>query len=203
MNFQEQLVVVGTDTNVGKTIVSSILVREMHASYWKPIQCGGLETGGDSEMIKNITRIQADKIITEAYRFRMPASPNQAAAAENIIINRENLKMPKVEGALIIEMAGGLMVPLTDNWLQIDQIKEWKLPVVLVARSGLGTLNHTLLSIEALDKRLIPIKCIILNGAKHELNEATLQQYWKGNYFRLVKDRDICNLKLDEISKYD
>ena len=174
MDIPSRIIIAGTDTNVGKTIVSSLLVNKLDAHYWKPVQCGDLDTGGDSATVKKLSGIKANRIIPEAYRLKMAASPNQAAAAEGITIDKENLKLPNHEGALVVELAGGLMVPLRDDWLQIDQVKVWNLPVVLVARSGLGTLNHTLLSIEALENRNIKVATLILNGEKHEENYNTL-----------------------------
>ena len=174
MDIPSRIIIAGTDTNVGKTIVSSLLVNKLDAHYWKPVQCGDLDTGGDSATVKKLSGIKANRIIPEAYRLKMPASPNQAAAAEGITRDKENLKLPNHEGALVVELAGGLMVPLRDDWLQIDQVKAWNLPVVLVARSGLGTLNHTLLSIEALENRNIKVATLILNGEKHEENYNTL-----------------------------
>ena len=174
MDTPSRIIVAGTDTNVGKTIVSSLLVNKLDAHYWKPVQCGDLDTGGDSATVKKLSGIKANRIIPEAYRLKMPASPNQAAAAEGITIDKENLRLPNHEGALVVELAGGLMVPLRDDWLQIDQVKAWNLPVVLVARSGLGTLNHTLLSIEALENRNIKVATLILNGEKHKENYNTL-----------------------------
>ena len=179
MDTPSRIIVAGTDTNVGKTIVSSLLVNKLNAHYWKPVQCGDLDTGGDSATIKKLSGIKANRIIPEAYRLKMPASPNQAAAAEGITIDKENLRLPNHEGALVVELAGGLMVPLRDDWLQIDQVKAWNLPVVLVARSGLGTLNHTLLSIEALENRNIKVATLILNGEKHEENYNTLQRIFE------------------------
>jgi dethiobiotin synthetase len=174
METPSRLIVAGTDTNVGKTIVSSILVAKLNAHYWKPVQCGELDTGGDSATIKKLTGIEENRIIPEAYRLKMAASPNQAAEAEGITIEDKNLILPSHDGALVVELAGGLMVPLRDNLLQIDQIKVWNLPVVLVARSELGTLNHTLLSLEAMEKRKIQVAMLILNGEKHEENYKTL-----------------------------
>jgi dethiobiotin synthetase len=174
MKTPSRVIVAGTDTDVGKTIVSSLLVAQLNAHYWKPIQCGDLDTGGDSATIKKLTGIKENRIIPEAYRLKMAASPNQAAEAEGITIEDKNLILPSHDGALVVELAGGLMVPLRDNLLQIDQIKIWNLPVVLVARSGLGTLNHTLLSLEAMEKRNIQVTTLILNGEKHEENYKTL-----------------------------
>jgi len=176
MKIPNRLIVAGTDTNVGKTIVSSLLVAKLNAHYWKPIQCGELDTGGDSATIKKLTGIEENRIIPEAYRLKMAASPNQAAEAEGITIENQKLKLPSHDGPLVVELAGGLMVPLRDNWLQIDQIKIWNLPVVLVARSGLGTLNHTLLSLEAMEKRNIQVRTITLNGERHEKNYGTLRE---------------------------
>jgi len=176
MRTPSRLIVAGTDTNVGKTIVSSLLVAKLNAHYWKPIQCGELDTGGDSATIKKLTGIEENRIIPEAYRLKMAASPNQAAEAEGITIENQKLKLPSHDGELVVELAGGLMVPLRDNWLQIDQIKIWNLPVVLVARSGLGTLNHTLLSLEAMEKRNIQVTTLILNGERHEKNYGTLRK---------------------------
>ena len=176
MKTPSRLIVAGTDTNVGKTIVSSLLVSKLNAHYWKPIQCGELDTGGDSATIKKLTGINENRIIPEAYRLKMAASPNQAAEAEGITIEDKNLILPSHDGPLVVELAGGLMVPLRDNWLQIDQIKIWNLPVVLVARSGLGTLNHTLLSLEAMEKRNIQVRTITLNGERHEKNYGTLRE---------------------------
>jgi len=176
MKIPNRLIVAGTDTNVGKTIVSSSLVAKLNAHYWKPVQCGELDTGGDSATIKKLTGIEENRIIPEAYRLKMAASPNQAAEAEGITIENQKLILPSHDGALVIELAGGLMVPLRDNLLQIDQIKIWNLPVVLVARTGLGTLNHTLLSLEAMEKRNIQVTTLILNGERHEKNYGTLRK---------------------------
>ena len=107
------------------------------------------------------------KIINEAYVFREPVSPHWAAEMDQKVINSQLLNLPNVNGSLIVETAGGLMVPITRNLLQIDQIKKWDIPVILVCKSGLGTLNHTLLSIEALKKRNIKILGLVINGSKH------------------------------------
>ena len=119
------------------------------------------------------------KIINEAYIFREPVSPHWAAEIDHKLINFELLNLPKIDGSLIVETAGGLMVPITRNYLQIDQIKKWDIPVILVCKSGLGTLNHTLLSIEALKKRNIKILGLIINGEKHLDNPKTLTEFSK------------------------
>ena len=176
MNFQSlKLIVCGTDTDVGKTIVSSLLVQGLNAIYWKPIQ-SGFEDGGDTNTVKGILNLPKERILTERYKFKAAVSPHWAAEQENELINPKNLSLPMVKQSLIIETAGGVMVPLTRQYMQIDQLKNWMLPIVLVARSGLGTLNHTLLTIEALKKRNIPLLGIILNGPFHPDNPKTLEE---------------------------
>lgn len=177
-----QLVVCGTDTDVGKTVVSALLVQGLGAHYWKPVQCG-LEGGGDSGRIRTLLELPAERLLPEAYRLAAPASPHWAAELESgdperpgPPIDPARLALPAVAGPLVVECAGGLLVPLRLDLLQIDQIRRWGLPVLLVARSGLGTLNHTLLSVEALRRRGIPLLGLVLNGPPHANNTATLEE---------------------------
>jgi len=170
-----RLVVCGTDTDVGKTVVSALLVQGLGARYWKPVQ-SGLEGGGDSGWLQRLLDLPGERILPEAYRLRAPVSPHWAAEREGIVIDPARLVLPAVEGPLVVETAGGLLVPLRRDWLQIDQIVHWGLPVLLVARSGLGTLNHTLLSLEALGKRRIPVLGLVLNGPPHPDNPRTLAE---------------------------
>tara|TARA_Y100001968_G_scaffold68366_1_gene59403 strand:+ start:339 stop:983 length:645 start_codon:yes stop_codon:yes gene_type:complete len=172
----QSIIVCGTDTDIGKTIISSLLVQGLNASYWKPIQ-SGLIDGSDTNRISEILELPSQQIIPELYRFKAPVSPHWAAEKERRWIDPNSLKLPFVKGPLIIETAGGLMVPLNRDFLQIDLIKKWGLPIVLVAKSGLGTLNHTLLSLEALNRRNIPVLGIILNGEIHKDNPNTLEQF--------------------------
>ncbi len=169
-----KLIVCGTDTDVGKTIISALLVQGLQGVYWKPVQ-SGLEDGGDKGRVCQLLNLSPKRIIPEIYKFKAPVSPHWAAEKEEVLIDPKLLKIPLVNNHLIIETAGGLMVPLNRQWLQIDQIEKWKLPVILVARSGLGTINHTLLSIEALKKRNISILGIILNGLLHQDNPKTIE----------------------------
>ena len=172
----KQLIVCGTDTDVGKTIVSALLVQGLNAIYWKPIQ-SGLENGGDLATVTKILGLSKSRYLTEKYKFQAAVSPHWAAEKENISIKPEKLHLPKVTQNLIVETAGGVMVPLTRKFLQIDLLQKWMLPIILVARSGLGTLNHTLLTIEALNRRKIPILGIIVNGELHEDNPKTLEEF--------------------------
>jgi dethiobiotin synthetase len=178
-----RLVVCGTDTDVGKTVVSALLVQGLGAHYWKPVQCG-LENGeGDRDRVQRWLDWPAERILPEAYRFLDPVSPHWAAELASgdpqqpgPALDPTKLALPAVEGALVVETAGGLLVPLRRDLLQIEQLQTWGLPVLLVARSGLGTLNHTLLSLDALRRRQIPVLGLLLNGPDHADNPRTLAQ---------------------------
>ncbi len=172
------LVVCGTDTDVGKTVVSALLVEGLGAHYWKPVQCG-LEEGGDTARVAAMLDLTpseaAQRLLPEVYRYNHPVSPHWAGELEQRPIELGRLALPPVQGSLVVETAGGLLVPLRIDSLQIDQIQRWSLPVLLVARSGLGTLNHTLLSVEALRNRGIPLLGLVLNGPPHPDNPRTLE----------------------------
>ena len=170
-----RLVVCGTDTDVGKTVVSALLVQGLAARYWKPVQSGLEPSGGDTATVEGLLRLPPERVVPEAYRLTLPASPHWAAERDGVRIEAERLTLPPGDDALVVETAGGLLVPLRRDWLQIEQLAAWKLPVVLVARSGLGTLNHTLLSVEALQRRTIPLLGLVLNGPIHPDNPRTLE----------------------------
>ena len=168
-----RLVVCGTDTDVGKTVVSALLVQGLGATYWKPVQ-SGMEGGGDTGRVQQLLGLPPERVWPEAYRLTAPVSPHWAAERDGVSIDPARLALPAGDGPLVVETAGGLLVPLRRNWLQIEQIAVWGLPVLLVARSGLGTLNHTLLSLEALERRSIPVLGLVLNGDPHPDNPRTL-----------------------------
>jgi dethiobiotin synthetase len=170
-----RLIICGTDTDVGKTVVSAMVVQGLGASYWKPVQ-SGLEDGGDSATVQRLIQLPAERLLSEAYRLEAPVSPHWAAERQGLQLEPERLELPAVAGPLVVETAGGLLVPLRRDWLQIEQVARWQLPVLLVARSGLGTLNHTLLSLEALRQRRIPVLGLVLNGPPHPDNPRTLEQ---------------------------
>lgn len=178
----QQLVVCGTDTDVGKTIVSAWLVQGLGAHYWKPVQSGyepsshGGAGLGDRDRLAELLALPPDRLLPEAYRLSQPVSPHWAAELDGVSIDPERLELPKLACPLVVEAAGGLLVPLGRDWLQIDQIARWQLPVLLVARSGLGTLNHSLLSIEALQRRQIPLLGLVLNGPPHPDNPRSLRE---------------------------
>ena len=158
-----RFVVSGTDTNIGKTVFCAGLCGLLDARYWKPVQAG---LPGDSAVVKELAGAE---IVPEAYVLKLPASPHQAAAEEGIIIDPDSLVPP--EGPLVIEGAGGLMVPLTPEVLYIDVFARWRLPPILCARTKPGTINHTLLSIEAIRRRGIPLHGVAFIGEANEESE--------------------------------
>ncbi|MES2745558.1 MAG: adenosylmethionine--8-amino-7-oxononanoate transaminase [Bdellovibrionota bacterium] len=177
MNFQ-QIFITATGTDVGKTFISSLLLRSAPDwSYWKPVQTGGAAIDQNSVLeIAPAARISPLK----KYEYELPASPDQAAAAEFATppLVYDLARMARLESQMIIEGAGGLMVPLNDkNETWLDFLQETRMPVLLVATSGLGTINHTLLSIEALQSRAIPILGLVLNGPEHRGNQKSLLRF--------------------------
>ncbi|UWX61841.1 dethiobiotin synthase [Chryseobacterium oranimense] len=156
-----QLFITGIGTEVGKTICSAILTQYFKADYWKPVQSGDLDNS-DSHKIESWT--ENTICHPETYRFKLAASPHQSAGEESIEIEIENFKLPKTDNSLIVEGAGGLMVPLSDHFFMIDLIEKLALPVGLVVRNYLGCINHTLLSIMALEQKKLKLEFLILNG---------------------------------------
>jgi len=174
--FSKRIIICGTDTDVGKTIVSSFFVQGLKGIYWKPIQ-SGIEDDTDTKTVCKLLNLKPNRHLSERYKFKAPVSPHWAAEQESRFIEPSNLHLPDLDKLIIIETAGGLMVPLNRNWLQIDQLKVWRAPIILVARTGLGTLNHTLLSLEALKHRNLDVLGIVLNGPPHKDNPKTLEQF--------------------------
>jgi dethiobiotin synthetase len=166
-----RLVVTGTDTGIGKTVFAAALTRALGAHYWKPVQ-SGLEEASDSETVAALG-VPAERILPEAYRLETPCSPHRAAALDGVTIDPARLDPPP-QPRLVIEGAGGVLVPFTETLLFADIVAEWRLPAVLVARTALGTINHSLLSIEALRARGIPVLGIAFVGDAESDSEATI-----------------------------
>jgi len=176
------LVVAGTDTDVGKTVFAAALVAALDGCYWKPVQCG-LAGESDAEIVGRLSGLPKARIIPEVYRLNTPVSPHLAAERDGLEINVERLVSPPCDRPLIVEPAGGLMVPLTRRFLQIDLIARWQMPVVLCASTRLGTINHSLLSIEALKRRAIPLMGVAFIGEEQADSERTIAEM--GNVRRL------------------
>jgi dethiobiotin synthetase len=166
------IVVTGTDTDIGKTVFAAGLTAALGARYWKPVQAG-LADGSDAASVVTLG-VPADRVLPEAYRLTTPCSPHLAAEIDRVTIDPDRLALPQVSGPLIVEGAGGVMVPVTRDLIFVDLFARWNTPVVLVARTGLGTINHSLLSIEALRSRGVPILGIAFVGDPVEDSEATI-----------------------------
>lgn len=180
VDLPRHLFVTGTDTGIGKTLVAAMLMAGLDGYYWKPVQ-SGTDEGTDTRWIREKTGLPADRFFPEAYRFKGFMSPHAAAARENVQIDLESIQIPDPDPSsyLIMEGAGGLMVPLGARLLVIDLIKRLAAPVLLVARSGLGTINHTLLSLEKLKASGIEVVGVVMNGPKEESNRKAIEHFGK------------------------
>ena len=171
-------IITGTDTGVGKTVFAAMLTAALAGIYWKPVQSGLLpET--DMDVVKKLTGLPSVHFLPEAYRLTQPLSPNLAAEIDGRKIDVRELHLPAVPWPLIVEGAGGVMVPLTPDMLYIDVFQQWHLPVILCARTTLGTINHTLLSIEALQNRRIPLHGIVFIGPENDNTIKTIAAFSK------------------------
>ena len=177
---KQTLFITGISTGIGKTVVSAILVEKLKADYWKPVQSGDLQES-DTSKVKSLVTNQSSVFHPEAYRLSQPFSPHKSAAIDGITIDQRKIVMPETDNSLIIEGAGGLMVPLNDNFLIIDLIKQLNAEVILVSQNYLGSINHTLLSIYALTHYKIPLKGIIFNGLKDIYSKTFILEYAKAN----------------------
>lgn len=178
MSLPRQLFITGTGTDIGKTVVSGVLVTGQSADYWKPIQTG-YRLGTDSEWIRQHTGVADAKIHQEAYSFSEPLSPHEAAALENATIDLDQIVLPTVtqDTPLIVEGAGGVLVPLNRDTLMLDLILQLKLPVLVVADSQLGTINHTLLTVNQLKQSGVAVAGVVMNGPKNPANRDAIETY--------------------------
>ncbi|WP_121328353.1 MULTISPECIES: dethiobiotin synthase [unclassified Flavobacterium] len=167
-----KIFVTGISTDVGKTIASSIIVESLEADYWKPIQAGDLDNS-DSHKIKSKISNQKSKIFENAYKLNTPASPHLAAEIDEITIDLKEIKEPETENHLVIEGAGGIFVPLNETDTIVDLIKpDYK--VIVVSRHYLGSINHTLLTIEAIRNRGFEVAGIIFSGSENKSTESLI-----------------------------
>ncbi|WP_316163530.1 dethiobiotin synthase [Bradyrhizobium sp. SZCCHNRI20481] len=169
-----RIVVTGTDTGIGKTVFAAGLTALLGACYWKPVQAG-LAEETDARRVQRLAELADDRVLPEAYRLAEPASPHRAARLAGISIDPLRLRPPQAVGRpVVIEGAGGVMVPLDSGTLYLDVFARWQLPVVLCARTSLGTINHSLLSLAALRSRGIDVLGIAFIGDGHDDNEDTI-----------------------------
>ncbi|MFC7000097.1 dethiobiotin synthase [Rufibacter roseus] len=170
--------VTGIGTDVGKTVAASVLTEALQADYWKPVQAGSLDFT-DTNAVQSLVSNTKSVFHPEAYRLEMPASPHTAAAAEGIRLSLDAIEAPTTKNHLIVEGAGGVMVPLNEQDLIIDLIQKLKLEVILISRNYLGSINHTLSTVEVLKYRKIPIAGIIFNGVPNDSTEDFVLYYTK------------------------
>jgi dethiobiotin synthetase len=173
-----RIVVTGTDTGIGKTVFSAALAGALAGFYWKPIQAG-LEEETDSQAVLRLSGLAPERILPEAYRLRTPASPHLAAELDGVTIVHGSLELPEKDRPLVVEGAGGLLVPLTRGVTYLDLMTRWRVPVVLCARTTLGTINHSLLSIEALRARDVALLGIAFIGEENVESERIIVEMGK------------------------
>ncbi|RWE21270.1 dethiobiotin synthase [Mesorhizobium sp.] len=173
-----QIVVTGTDTGIGKTVFAAGLAGLLDGVYWKPVQAG-IDEGTDSETVLRLAGLSAERVLPEAWRLTEPLSPHRAAELDGVEIDTRALVLPATDRPLVVEGAGGLMVPVNRRALYIDVFARWHAPVVLCARTGLGTINHTLLSIEALHARSIQVLGVAFIGDEIADTQRTIAEMGK------------------------
>ena len=176
--MMNSIFVTGTDTNVGKTVLSALLVAALDGVYWKPVQTGACE-GTDRRAVMQWAEIDEDRTVAECYCFDPPVSPHLAAAQAGTQINLTRIPRPLFRRGkpVIIEGAGGILVPLNDSELMVDLAAKFAAPVIVAARSGLGTINHTTLTVRALRGAGLPILGVVMIGDRNRENEISVEQY--------------------------
>lgn len=176
MPAKQPIFVTGIGTGIGKTVVSAIIIEKLKADYWKPVQSGDLDES-DTIKVKNLISNNVSRFYPESYRLTQAYSPHKSAAIDKVTIDMRNIIPPKTDNQLIIEGAGGLMVPLNDNFLMIDLISQLNAKVILVSQNYLGSINHTLLSLQILKNYQIPVMGIVFNGDKDIYSKTYILDY--------------------------
>lgn len=186
-------------TDSGKTLISAILTYALQADYWKPVQCG--EESRDLQTVKGLVNNNHCLFYEEAYFFKTPASPHAAAKAEGRVIEMDKIILPQTENNhMIIEGAGGVLVPLNDKNFVIDIAEKFSAEIILVSNIYLGSINHTLLSINELRRRNIKVKGIIFNGPENKETEDYILNY--SGYPCLLKVRPEKIVNAEVVAKY-
>jgi dethiobiotin synthetase len=173
-----KIFITGIGTDVGKTVVSAIVTEALQADYWKPVQTGSYLIR-DSDVVKNLISNNKTQIHPEVYKLEQPLSPHAAAELENVKLSLSEINLPETNNTLVIEGAGGIMVPLNDNEFILDIIKKFNAETILVIQNYLGSINHSLLSIDCLKNHNINILGIIFNGPPHKMSEDIIINYSK------------------------
>ncbi|HET7152662.1 MAG TPA: dethiobiotin synthase [Candidatus Kapabacteria bacterium] len=191
----KNIIVAGIGTDIGKTFIAAILTEALKADYWKPVQAGALDHT-DSHTVRELISNPLTVIHPEAYRLTIPASPHYAAEKDGIKINIGDFHIPTTTRPLIIELAGGLMVPLNEHELNIDLIQKIEAPVVLVSQNYLGSINHTLLSVDICHTHGIEIAGIIFNGERTPATESVILNYTKLPCLAKIEKESVVNAQV-------
>lgn len=171
-----RFVVTGTNTDIGKTVFAAALTQALDGCYWKPVQAG-LDDGTDAQRVATLTGLSPDRILPEVWRLKTPASPHHAADLEEVRIDDAALTPPPCDRPLVIEGAGGALVPLNHEVLFADVFARWNLPTVVCTSTALGTINHSLLTLEALRSRGVPVLGMAFIGAANDSSEAAIVRF--------------------------
>lgn len=199
--MSKPLFITGIGTDVGKTIVSAVLVEKLQADYWKPVQSGELDNS-DTMKVQRLVANNATVFHPEAYRLTQPYSPHKSAQLDGIEIEIAKIVLPQTANTLIVEGAGGLMVPLNNGGdMIIDLIKQLDAEVILVSRNYLGSINHTLLSVDALERRGINIKMLVFNGEGDSYTEDIIQRHFKPADINVLRIPHLPVLDKEQIRK--
>jgi dethiobiotin synthetase len=170
------LFITGTDTGVGKTLLSSLLVANLNCKYWKPIQTGACE-GTDRETVMKWAEISTEGTLREAYIFDPPVSPHLAARQQGITIHLEEIRRPTIPDAVVIEGAGGVLVPINDGASMLDLMRQLGAPVIVASRTALGTINHTLLTLLAIRQAQLSLRGVVMVGKENVENRLAIERY--------------------------
>lgn len=195
----KQFFITGTDTGVGKTVVSAIVTQVLQGCYWKPIQSGIADEAPDRVTVQNLTGLPQHHFFSSVYELQASLSPHHAAELESVDIEIARCQLPAFQRALVIEGAGGVFVPVNARASMLDLMKHFNFPVIIVTRGTLGTINHTLLTIHALRQYEIPIHGIVFNGELYRANQKTIEQ-WSGvrTLFHVPHFADLQNTVLQQ-----
>lgn len=186
----KKIFVTGIGTDIGKTIASAVVVEALQADYWKPVQSGGLDYS-DMRRVRDLISNQKSIFHSEAYVLQQPLSPHAAAALEGVEIDLEAIRIPETQNTLVIEGAGGLMVPLNDQQLILDLIKKLGASCILVSRNYLGSINHTLLTYAVMQAHQIPVAGILFNGPETPSSEQFIARYTSAPVLGRIEQTDV------------
>ncbi|MGB4774408.1 MAG: dethiobiotin synthase [Daejeonella sp.] len=194
---KKPIFITGIGTGVGKTIISAIMVEKLKADYWKPVQAGDLENT-DTDVVKSLVSNKTSKFHPEAYRLTQPFSPHKSADLDGIEIRLDHINLPITNNQLIIEGAGGLMVPLNSQDMMINLIQKFDAEVIVVVKHYLGSINHTLLTLEVLKSRNIDIKGVIFNGDTDIYSERIIEN--KANILGRINNIQLSKRVISQVS---